>query len=92
MVTYLELDLLEYEIKWAVGSITTKKASGGDVKNLPANAGDTGDLGSIPGPRTSPVGENGNPQLHGERSLVGYTLKESDTTWQACSSPQKENS
>ena len=45
VVTYLELDLLEYEIKWAVRSITMNKASGGDVKNLPANVGDTGDLG-----------------------------------------------
>ena len=60
-----------------------KKARGGDVQNLPANAGDTGDLGSIPGPRRSPEGGNGNPQLHGERSLVGYSpwgLKESDMT------------
>ena len=31
------------------------------VKNLPANAGATGDLGSIPGLERSPGGENGNP-------------------------------
>ena len=31
------------------------------VKNLPANAGDTGDVGSIPGSGRSPEGENGNP-------------------------------
>ena len=30
MVTHLELDILEYEVKWALGSITIKKASGGD--------------------------------------------------------------
>ena len=30
MVTHLEPDILEYEIKWALGSITMKKASGGD--------------------------------------------------------------
>ena len=30
------------------------------VKNPPANAGDTGDMGSIPGLRRSPGGENGN--------------------------------
>ena len=29
--------------------------------NLPANAGDTGDVGSIPGSRRSPGGGNGNP-------------------------------
>ena len=31
------------------------------VKNLPANAGDIRDLGSIPGLGKSPGGENGNP-------------------------------
>ena len=45
VVINLELDLLEYEIKWAVGNITVNKARGSDVKNLPANVGDTGDLG-----------------------------------------------
>ena len=30
MVTHLEPDILECEIKWALGSITTNKASGGD--------------------------------------------------------------
>ena len=30
MVTYLELDNLECEVKWALGSITMNKASGGD--------------------------------------------------------------
>ena len=31
------------------------------VKKLPANAGDTGDMGSIPGPGRSPGGGHGNP-------------------------------
>ena len=31
------------------------------VKNLPANAGGTGDSGSILGPGKSPGGGNGNP-------------------------------
>ena len=31
------------------------------VKNLPANAGDTGDVGSIPRWGRSPGGENDNP-------------------------------
>ena len=30
MVTHLEPDILECEVKWALGSITTSKASGGD--------------------------------------------------------------
>ena len=40
------------------------------VKNPPANAGDTGDGGSIPGLGRSPGGGNGNPWGH----------RESDTT------------
>ena len=30
MITHLEPDILECEFKWALGSITMKKASGGD--------------------------------------------------------------
>ena len=30
MITHLDPDILEYEAKWALGSITTNKASGGD--------------------------------------------------------------
>ena len=30
MVSHLELDILECEVKWALGSTTTNKASGGD--------------------------------------------------------------
>ena len=30
VVTYLEPDILECEVKWALGSITMNKASGGD--------------------------------------------------------------
>ena len=30
MITYLEPDILEYEVKWALESITMNKASGGD--------------------------------------------------------------
>ena len=29
-ITHLEPDILECEVKWALGSITTNKASGGD--------------------------------------------------------------
>ena len=30
VITHLELDILECEVKWALGSITLNKASGGD--------------------------------------------------------------
>ena len=50
------------------------------VKNLPANARDAREAGSIPGLGSFPGGGNGNPfqcsrleNLHGQRSLVGYT-------------------
>ena len=46
------------------------------VKNLPANAGDIRDAGSIPGSARSPGGGHGNPPqcscLENLRSLVGY--------------------
>ena len=57
------------------------------VKNLPANAGDIRDVGSIPGPERSPGGGHGNALLpgesHGQKSLAGYSPqghKESDMT------------
>ena len=31
VITHLELDILEYEVKWALGSITMSKASGSDA-------------------------------------------------------------
>ena len=31
MITHLEPDILECEVKWALGSITTNKVSGGDI-------------------------------------------------------------
>ena len=58
-------------------------------KESACNAGDTGDVGLIPGLGRSPGGGNGNPlqyscleNPHGQRSLVGYSPrggKESDT-------------
>ena len=30
VITHLEPDILKYEVKWALGSITMHKASGGD--------------------------------------------------------------
>ena len=61
------------------------------VKNLPANAGDIGDVGSVPGLGRSPRGGHGNPlqyscleDSHGQRSLAGYSLwghKESELSY-----------
>ena len=49
-------------------------------KNLPANAGDTGDTGSIPGLGRSPEEGNDNPPQYswlkksrGQRSLESYS-------------------
>ena len=53
-----------------------------EVKNLPANAGDIRDLGSVPGSGRSLGEGNGNPppvflpmvrESHGQRSLAGYS-------------------
>ena len=30
VITHLDLDMLESEVRWVLGSITTNKASGGD--------------------------------------------------------------
>ena len=49
------------------------------VKNPPANAGDTGDMGSIPGSGRSPGEGRGHTPVflpresHGQRSLAGYS-------------------
>ena len=58
-------------------TITMGFSGGSVVKNLPANAGNTG---SIPGSERSPEDGNGNPlqysclgKSHGQRNLVGYS-------------------
>ena len=60
------------------------------VKNLPANAGDVRDMGSIPGSGRSPREGHGNPLQYSclenptdKRSVVGYSpwgCAESDMT------------
>ena len=69
---------------------TVNFPGGSVVENPPANAGDTGDPGSIPGSGRSRGGGNGNPlqyflsgKSNGQRSLAGYSpwsCKESDMT------------
>ena len=62
---------------------------GSVVNNLPANAGDAGDAGSIPESGRSPRGGSGNPlqysclKFHGQSGPAGYSPwghKESDMT------------
>ena len=63
---------------------STRKSSfpnGSMVKNLPANAGEARDVGSVPGSERSPGVGNYDPlqyscleNPHGQRSLVGYSL------------------
>ena len=73
------------------------------AKNLPANAGARGDVGSIPGSGRSLGGRKWQPtavflpgKFHGQRSLVDYSPwdhKESDTTKHTCiHHPQKTKS
>ena len=59
------------------------------VKNPPANAGDTGDVGLIPGPGRFPGGEHGNPLQYsclenpmdrGAWLAMVYSVAESDMT------------
>ena len=70
------------------------------VKNPPANAGDTRDIGLILGSERSPGGGNGNSsnatavflprESHGQRNLAGYhsqsckDLDMTEATWHAC--------
>ena len=64
------------------------------VKNLPANAGDAGDSGTIPGSGRSPGEGNGNPFQYSRlgnpmdrgawRATVHGVAKESDMTQVSC--------
>ena len=63
------------------------------VKNLPANAGDIRDVGSVPGSGRSPGGGNGNPLQYShlqnpmDGSLADYSpqgRKQLDTTEATC--------
>ena len=71
LVIYLEtvksqenVDSKKSRVKLSSLSLYTRRFTGGSVlKNLPANAADTGDAGSIPGLGRTPGLGNGNP-LH----------------------------
>ena len=82
VIAHLEPDILECEVKWALGSITTNKASGGD--GIPAESASESHSVSSDSLRThglySPWNSLGQwhptPVLlprksHGQRSLVG---------------------
>ena len=90
MLRFLFL-ISESECNKIIGSKIRLGFPGGMVVMNPvANAGDSGDMGSIPAPGRSTGGGNGNPlqyflpgESHGQRSLVGYSPwghRESDMT------------
>ena len=54
------------------------RPGGSVIKNPPASARDTGDMGSVSGPRRSPAGGNGNPLQY---SCLRKTTDKG--TWQA---------
>ena len=65
---------------WHVARLSKASQMALVVKNLPANAGDKTDSGSIPGSGRSPGGGHGNPfryscleNPHGQRSLASYS-------------------
>ena len=62
------------------------------IKNLPANAGDTEDVGAIPGLGRSPGGGNGNPLQYSclENSLDGGAWR-STVLWLQKSRTQLSN-
>ena len=56
------VDSKKSRVKLSSLSLYTRRFTGGSVlKNLPANAADTGDAGSIPGLGRTPGLGNGNP-------------------------------
>ena len=67
------LCFLCFFLNWSI--IVLGFPGGTVVKNPPANAGDTGDSGSVPGLRRSPRGGNGN--------LLQYSCLENSTDWGA---------
>ena len=65
MITHPEPDILECEVKWALGSITMKKASGGD--GIPAK------LFQIP--KDAPISATLNMSANLENSAVATGLE-----------------
>ena len=56
---------------WVIQIMTGDFSGGTVVKNLPAKAGDAGDVGSVPGSGRSPGGGNGNPLQY---SCLEYSM------------------
>ena len=61
MNTYIHIGLAKNSFRFFCKILCMGFPSGAVVKNPPANAGDTGDAGSIPGSGRAPGGGNGNP-------------------------------
>ena len=90
---HLSHPLPEEDKSLIAATVRTRKCldpCGTVVKNLPANAGDVKDMGSIPGSGRSPGGGNGNPLQYScwlkpmnrgvGQSIVQGVAKESDMT------------
>ena len=54
------------------------------VKNIPANAGDIRDVGSIPELGRSPGGGHSNPIQYTWTSLVAQMVKNKSAMWDTC--------
>ena len=61
MNTYIYIGLAKNLFRFFCKILCMGFPGGVVVKNPPANAGDTGDAGSIPGSGRAPGGGNGNP-------------------------------
>ena len=64
VISHLEPDILECEVKWVLGYIPMNKASGSGLpggSEVKVSASNVGDLGSMPGSGRSPGEGNGNP-------------------------------
>ena len=57
----LSIGTCGYKVSFLLLLMDCWSLGGSVVKNPPANAEDTGDVGSIPGSGRSPAGGNGNP-------------------------------
>ena len=80
-------DLFSADLAWAMIFHTSSNFPGGSVvKNLPANAGDAGDLGLAPGSGRCPGGGDGNHastlacRIPWTEEPAVYDHKEVDTT------------
>ena len=76
----------EASVLWQPYWIFLGLHNGSVVKEFACDAGDTGDVSSIPGTGRSPGGGNGSPaflpgESHGQRNLMGYKVHGVAKSW-----------